>query len=243
MRKIHIVLMSFLLIVLLSFGVFAANSAEFALSASAQSAGIGDEIVVTVSITPSGKVSAMGFVPQFDTQRFEITNGECLVEGALLSDFSLTDGAAVAFAEGQEYQGNLCKFTLRVKNGAISGTTEIGGRVAAKNGSASLEAQVKTVQIQINGAEGEQVDATVPGDTTAATENQTTDTADSTLSVTDKVETQDGTEEQAVITIGAETTRPNKGDANKLTWEIPVLSALLVAVAVCVILMICNKKR
>lgn len=245
MKKLHIACCVLLLVLTLPASVFAAASAEMTLSASVQTAAPGDEIVITVDAVSAGTCSAMGFVPQFDTQRLEIVSGKCLVEDAVLSDFSTKDGAAALFSEPGSFQGTLCQFTLRVKADAVAGTVEIGGKSAAKNGAEFLDVQLNTVQIQIEGKEGVTVAPETTQQQTVATES--TSAPDASGEVAAPPETQEDQLLKETIPEALLETVPTTGAQQPkdkgLSWEILVISIVLVAVVAVAILLLNKKKR
>lgn len=245
MRKIFIAFIALLLVVLTVSVVFAANSVEFTLKATKQTVVPGDEIVITLDVASEGTCSAMGFVPEIDTQRFEIVSGKCLVEDAALSDFSRTDGAAVLFEEPGSFKGALCQFTLRVKADAVTGIVEISGKTAAKNGAEFLDVQLKTVQIQVEGKEVEEVDPEVTEQQTVATESTSAPDASN-----DAVKPSDTQDDKLLIATAPEvlqepvpTTGTQQPADEPFPWEILVISVALVAVAAVAILLMNKKKK
>ena len=136
--------------------VFAAGNAEFVVSVSSDKVAPGDEIVVTVSLTAGSKCRSMGFRPQFDKASLEIVSGECLVKNAVIADFSKQDGTVALLEEATAYNGDLCRFTLRVKDDAAPGTLELGGKCAAKNDADALTCNLKSAKITVFVAQSEE---------------------------------------------------------------------------------------
>ena len=149
MKKIISVVILTLVLLSTAISVFAAGNAEFVISASSEKVAPGDEIVVTVSLTAGSKCRSMGFRPQFDTTALEIVSGECLVKNAVIADFSKQDGTVALLEEATAYNGDLCRFTLRVKDDAAPGTLELGGKCAAKNDADALTCNLKSAKITV----------------------------------------------------------------------------------------------
>ncbi len=160
MKKIATIALVILLFFCTVIPVFAAGNADFVINLASGQAKPGDEIVVTVAVSMDAECSSMGFRPQFDASVLEIVSGECLIKNAVLSDFSKKEGAAVLLESPTAFNGDLCRFTLRVKDGAPAGTTEVGGKCAAKNGAETLQYSLKSATITIAVTDGSVPDNT-----------------------------------------------------------------------------------
>ncbi len=253
MKKVILLICCVLLLQILAVPAFAADTLHFHVEASAEQVSPGDLIVFTVSVQQSAKCTSFLYIPEFDADVLEMVDGACLVEGALLKDFSKTDGVVVLFEEETAYRGKVCSFTLRVKNGAKGGNTVLTGEYAAQNAAGFLDVSADEVTITVR-ADAQQTPQTteatlpsisvdpvipaVPGVTPAPDEKpQETQVA------TEQMPTE--TAQDITITIGAlpqDAEQEQEPQTPKFPLWILILSVLVV-LAAAVLFMFLGKKN
>lgn len=123
MKKIWIGIVFALIICALTISVAAAPSAS--LSASKSSVNAGDTVTVKASISATD--CKMGGVEvSYDASVFELSSGNWLLSGALLTDFSTSSKDGVfAFGSETAVSGNVFEITLKVKDGAAYGKSNV----------------------------------------------------------------------------------------------------------------------
>ena len=123
MKKILFWLTLALLIAALTIPVAAAPSAS--LSASKSTANAGDTVTVKVSVS-SLDCKSGGVEVSFDSKVFELTGGKWLLSGAFITDFSTgTKDGVFAFTGSTVVSGNIFELTLKVKDGAAFGKSNV----------------------------------------------------------------------------------------------------------------------
>ena len=143
MRKIIAIVICMLLIAALATTGLAAGNATMTVKASKTTAGLGDEIVFTVSISEVDSLRSAGFALKYDTNAFEMVagSGECTVSNKqnYRFEYNANAGAYVAFfsfGEAQSYSGSIFKFTLKVKDNATMTKYPVSiNNLLAKDGS------------------------------------------------------------------------------------------------------------
>lgn len=255
MRKACVIFLAVLLLSGLALTAFAAEQLQFTVEASDEDVHAGDTVVITVDVASDSACTSMGFQHQFDTAVFEFISGECLAQNTSMADFSAKDGVVVMFNGASAYDGALCRFTLRVRDDAAMGVTEVGGKAAAKNGGDFLSHQVTTAKITVSAESDVQLQPSLPqlpavditpviptlpdavtGET-SATETSETAGEQTTQPVTEpSLPTEEGeAPTQAPQTVPAET--PG------FPWHMLLISILLVAVAAGAMLLMAKSKR
>ena len=89
---------------------------------------IGDLVTVDIVIEDTALVQAIGFFDViYDSDRFEIVDGEWLCRDAVLSEWDLGDEvASMTFAGAESVNGAIFRLTLRILAGTADGAYEIG---------------------------------------------------------------------------------------------------------------------
>ena len=123
MKKIVLWFVLALLIAALTIQASAAPSAS--LSASKTSVNAGDTVTVKASVS-SMDCKSGGVEVSFDSKVFELTGGKWLLSGAFITDFSTgTKDGVFAFTSSTAVSGNIFEITLKVKDGAAFGKSNV----------------------------------------------------------------------------------------------------------------------
>lgn len=260
MRKASVIFLVVLLLSGLALTALAAEQVQFTVEASDEDVHAGDTVVITVGVASDSACTSMGFQHQFDTAVFEFISGECLAQNTSLADFSAKDGVVVMFNGSSAYDGALCRFTLRVRDDAAMGVTEVGGKAAAKNGGDFLSHQVTTAKITVSAESDVQLQPSLPqlpavditpviptlpdavtGET-SATETSATETSETAGEQTTQpvTETSLPTEEEEAPTQAPQTA---PAETPEFPWQMLLISILLVAVAAGAMLLMAKSKR
>lgn len=156
MKKLTAIVLCLLLTVMLAIPALAAQTTVMTISAEVSAAKPGDEIEFKISMSGGEKCSSFGLILEYDSNAFEVVEGECTLKDALFAVFDEDKGLACIFSEAQALSGEVGSFILRVKAGAPSGTFEISGKSSVKNGGDAVESEVEAVKVTISGGSGTQ---------------------------------------------------------------------------------------
>ena len=152
MKKIMVLLLS-VLILAGAIMPATANSitATTTCTTTADSIVRGDTVTVTVSLSNCAKLKSMALTPIYDSNVFELVSGEWLLTDAMLSNFDTKKGnAAIAYSAEKDANGDIFKFTLKVKDTAPFGETSLKVNPVVKNGSVSIECQAAEKIVTVN---------------------------------------------------------------------------------------------
>ena len=152
MKKIMVLLLS---VLLLAGAIMpaAANSitATTTCTTTADSIFRGDTVTVTVSLSNCAKLKSMALTPVYDSDVFELVSGEWLLTDAMLSNFDTKKGnAAIAYSAEKDANGDIFKFTLKVKDTAPFGETSLKVNPVVKNGSVVIECNATEKNVTVN---------------------------------------------------------------------------------------------
>ena len=148
MKKTLVFCLCLLLVVAMATAAYAANGASFSAKASATSLYRGDSVTLTVSVDCEELATSYGLMLNYDETVFELVEGSCSVDGALVSSFN--DGFAFMFQNATAYSGQIGTVTLKVKDDAVFGTVTITGDAAVKNGAEEVAATGCSVSLAID---------------------------------------------------------------------------------------------
>ena len=151
----------------------AASASEVTLNASATTVEAGDTFTVT-AVMEKKKSVALGTVAlDYDEKAFELVSGQCLLDNAMFGEVLVSEKAGTFLLMlPRKVSGEIFTFTLRVKDGAPSGSYTIGAEASFGDDQASA-ATVKGASVTIASA---YVPTEEPDDEPAATQpsvNQT----------------------------------------------------------------------
>ena len=152
MKKIMVLLLS---VLLLAGAIMPATAnsitATTTCTTTADSIFRGDTVTVTVSLSNCAKLKSMALTPVYDSDVFELVSGEWLLTDAMLSNFDTKKGnAAIAYSAEKDANGDIFKFTLKVKDTAPFGETSLKVNPVVKNGSVSIECQAAEKIVTVN---------------------------------------------------------------------------------------------
>lgn len=124
-------LIAFCIVMLLTLPVFAAGSVTATISASDKTVKAGEKVTVTVS----AKVDTCdrgGIEISYDSAVFELVSGEWLLDNTFLTDFSTNSKDGVfAFESATAVSGKVFKFTLKAKDNAPVGKSDVSVKFTA----------------------------------------------------------------------------------------------------------------
>ncbi len=125
MRRIITYISCLVVIGALVLTVSAAGSASISLSADKTSLSAGQTVTVTVSASVDSCGSG-GIELSYDKSVFSLLNGEWLLSGTFMTDFSNVSADGVfAFEKGTRISGKAFRFALKVKDGAEIGNSTV----------------------------------------------------------------------------------------------------------------------
>ena len=138
MKKVVLCFMTLALLIGLSCMVMSATDVGVTLTLSEADAGRGDTFTMTVNISGDSKMKSAMVLADFDSEVLELVSGEWLIDGTI-ENFSPEDKGGFFAAEGElDTQGDIFRFTFRVKDAAAFDSTSISCTVDLKNGTDSL---------------------------------------------------------------------------------------------------------
>ena len=152
MKKIMVLLLS---VLLLAGAIMPATAnsitATTTCTTTADSIFRGDTVTVTVSLSNCAKLKSMSLTPIYDSNVFELVSGEWLLTGTLISNFDTEKGnAAILYSAENDANGDIFKFTLKVKDTAPFGETSLKVNPVVKNGSVSIECNATEKNVTVN---------------------------------------------------------------------------------------------
>ena len=150
MKKLLSALLCVLLMCTMIAPAYADGSVQISITPSATTVQRGDEVTFTVSVSGSAACTQYGLQLSYDETVFEMVGGTNTVTGALVADFTPSRGFAVLYSAATEPSGQLGTFTLRVKDDATFGSTQVGGKASAKNGTETVEASAGGVSVSVS---------------------------------------------------------------------------------------------
>ena len=138
MKKFALLLLTLSILFAVQLPAFAA-SGSLSVSSSKTSPAVGDEVILTVSMSGTDNATSMALTFHYDTNAIEIKSGEWLKTGAALVDFDKANNtAAIAYTSATNLNGNLFKLVVTVKSSAAKGNTTVTVKPVVKNGGTSL---------------------------------------------------------------------------------------------------------
>lgn len=138
MKKMMSVCLCLMLVVAMAVTVFATNGAAFSATASAETLYRGDTVTLSVKVDCSEEATSYGLMLNYDATVFELVEGKCAAEGALVNSFD--NGFAFMFQNPTVYSGSVGTVTLKVKADAAFGTATVAGEASVKNGTTAVTA-------------------------------------------------------------------------------------------------------
>lgn len=155
MKKIISILLGLSLVMVLATSVFAAGTVAFTVTADKTTVHIGEEATINLSgsLSSTEVATQYGVKLRYDSNVFEVVEGNCEVDGSTFTDFD--NGWVVLFRPGKAFVGSLGTAVLKVKADAPAGTYTIKVDGNAKNGNDELAVTGNTITITITDHDGE----------------------------------------------------------------------------------------
>ena len=155
MKKLLLLSICLVVAVLMTVTAAADGKVEFALSSSQSNLYRGDTVTLTASVSSSEAATQYGLSLEYDENVFELVEGNCSAEGALVNSFD--NGFAFMFQNPNAYSGSVGSITLKVKDTAPFGSYTISGVSAVKNGNEDVSSNgaTATVVVECNHTYGE----------------------------------------------------------------------------------------
>lgn len=261
MKKIIIMLLCAVLVSVLAVPALAAGEVQFTIEPSKTTAAPGEEITFSVKVSGGAQCSSLGYIPEYDKNVLEMVSGKCTAKGTSLADFSNSAGGILLYEKLTAADGEVFRFTMRVKATAEPGTVTVSGDVAARDAKGHL--QVKLTEAKLTVAVGSAEGDTTPTEDTQSTQ-QTEGTSATEQPITGDVPEQTGSEDPSEQTEttpehseGTDATTqqnqtpdaPADKDAQQplpkgnSTWWIWIIVAAAVAGAVVTVILLARKKK
>lgn len=171
MRRILVIAACTVLMLMLAVPALAAGQLQFTVTPSTTQAAPGEEVDFEVSVNGDA-YSAVGYIPAYDENVWELLGGECVTEESMLDDFSPVDGGVLAHKKSAVRNGTVFRFTMKVRNNAPMGQTVLTGDVSARDDGGVMDTALnKTVVTIQTRNEPTQTEATKPTEQTSPTQN------------------------------------------------------------------------
>lgn len=263
MKKKLLCFVCILLIGMLAVPAFAAGEVQFTLEPSKTTVAPGEEIAFSVKVSGGMDCSSLGYIPEYDKNVLEMVSGKCTATGTALADFSGSQGGILLYEKPTPAEGEVFRFTMRVKESAEAGTVTVSGDVAARDSKGHLQVKLTgavltveepgqqttptTGEEQSDQPTGGQTDTLVPESTGSAGEQTPKPTDD--LQPTG--ETPDDQPEGTTAETGVEQTPVTPGEQDALQtepeqgtgWWIWVVVAVVAAGAAVAAVLLIKKKK
>lgn len=261
MKKIIILLLCAVLVSVLAVPALAAGEVQFTIEPSKTTAVPGEEITFSVKVSGGAQCSSLGYIPEYDKNVLEMVSGKCTAKGTSLADFSNSAGGILLYEKLTAADGEVFRFTMRVKATAESGTVTVSGDVAARDSKGHLQVKLAAATLTITGDSGE-------SDTTPTEDKQPTQQTEGTSATeqsatgdapeqTDSKDTPEQTETTPAHSEGTDATTQQsqtpdapvdpdvqqplpKGNS---TWWIWIIVAAAVAGAAVTVILLIKKKK
>lgn len=149
MKKLLSLMVAAILVTSLCVTGFAAGN-SISCTASKSDVKVGETVTVSVTLTNADPFKALGLSFEYNTNAFELVNGEWFIQGALLKDVDKAKyKAAVAYKDQTVQNGEIFTFELKVKGGVELGAYDITVVPTMKNGTDVISITGDTVKINV----------------------------------------------------------------------------------------------
>ena len=126
MKKYALVLLCLVLSLCLAIPALADGTANTTCITETTELNPGDEVVITVNLADSVELKSMGLALNYDAEIFELTSAcEWLVSGLIANVDHANNTAAFVTTTAADFNGAIFTFTLKVKETAALGETEV----------------------------------------------------------------------------------------------------------------------
>ena len=137
-KKLILWLMVMALLIGLSCVTVLAADVGASLTLSDTEAERGDTLTLTVSLSGENKMKSAMVIANFDSDALELVSGEWLINGDIRNFDMEMKGGVFASTTELDTQGDIFRFTFKVKDAAAISSTSISCTVDLKNGENSL---------------------------------------------------------------------------------------------------------
>jgi len=130
--------------------VSAAETRVAKVTFSEVSAKKGETIEIYVTLVDSPNVKSMGVSPIYDSERLEYLNGEWLVSGGILQDWSNSEqNGVILYSEDRDLNGNVAKYSFRIKDNTKWDDISFSAKIVLKGKDGNIEVNVVPTYIVI----------------------------------------------------------------------------------------------
>lgn len=149
MKKISAIVLCLLVVLSCSAPAFAAGSNVITITPNKTQVAPGDSVDFTVTIKATDACRTAGLILQYDAAVFDVVEGKCDNDDALIATFDKTRGFIILFAKATVLEGELCTFTLKVRDAAATNVYEVGLKASMKDKDDPIEVKIETASISV----------------------------------------------------------------------------------------------
>ena len=151
MKKITLIILTFLLVAVLAIPALAADASVTVTPSTKEITAVDQTIVFTVKISGSAEYTSIGAKLEYDTAVFAFESAETMdIKGTSLNVFDEGKGnLLIAFSKATAYSGDLVKITLKVKNTAAISSATVNVKPTCKNGNDTMDVQVSAAKLTV----------------------------------------------------------------------------------------------
>lgn len=149
MKKISAILLCLLVVLSCTAPAFAAESNVITITPNKTQVAPGDSVDFTVTIKATDACRTAGLILQYDAAVFDVVEGKCDNDDALIATFDKSRGFIILFAKATVLEGELCTFTLKVRDAAATNVYEVGLKASMKDKDDPIEVKIETASISV----------------------------------------------------------------------------------------------
>lgn len=149
MKKISAIVLCLLVVLSCTAPAFAAGSNVITITPNKTQVAPGDSVDFTVTIKATDACRTAGLILQYDAAVFDVVEGKCDNDDALIATFDKTRGFIILFAKATVLEGELCTFTLKVRDAAATNVYEVGLKASMKDKDDPIEVKIETASISV----------------------------------------------------------------------------------------------
>ena len=149
MKKISAIVLCLLVVLSCSAPAFAAESNVITITPNKTQVAPGDSVDFTVTIKATDACRTAGLILQYDAAVFDVVEGKCDNDDALIATFDKTRGFIILFAKATVLEGELCTFTLKVRDAAATNVYEVGLKASMKDKDDPMKVKIETASISV----------------------------------------------------------------------------------------------
>lgn len=148
MKKILIVLLILLITVCAVLPISAAQTATVKVTPSEDTVEKDSIVTFTVKVSGVSAAKSVGFVLVYDELVFDFVSAEWTVSGAAISDVS-GGTAVIAYTSARSFDGDIFKFTLKVKKNVPLDYNTVSVKASIKNGVEEIQCKVTSCDVLV----------------------------------------------------------------------------------------------